>query len=244
MGEQSPKKPGLIRLLREIQQTESARHRTVQSGEPDEDLLRLRLWQSKRLSKTYADFLADPGFAPATHFFLEDIYGARDFSRRDADFEQLHAVLSRFLPVETLKILAEAIQLNRFSALLDERLLAALLGEYGSLEELDAHQYALGYRICDNRAEREKQIEWLAGLLAEVWTGVRRPLTGITLRAARMPAMKAGWRELYSFLERGYQAYQPVRDIGPFIEAVREREFQALKRIFDGDPDPFRQDLS
>ena len=53
---------------------------------------RLADWQARRLRMTYADLAADPRYSAAIEFFQNDLYGAADFSRRDAD-------LARVVPV-------------------------------------------------------------------------------------------------------------------------------------------------
>ena len=55
--------------------------------ELDAPVAMLRIWQSERLKKTHADILHSPLYGPACRFFLNDIYAAEDFSRRDNDIE-------------------------------------------------------------------------------------------------------------------------------------------------------------
>src|SRR5881394_2363346 len=41
-------------------------------------------WQTARLMRTYADLNANPRYRAATAYFVQDLYGPKDFSARDA----------------------------------------------------------------------------------------------------------------------------------------------------------------
>src|SRR3546814_19275819 len=62
----------------------------------------LRRWQAARLRDSFAHFLADPSRRPAAEFFLDDVYGDRDFTRRQADKEGVTPIMQRLLPEELL----------------------------------------------------------------------------------------------------------------------------------------------
>ena len=42
----------------------------------------LRVWQAARLERTHSDLLASPRYRAATRFFLDELYGSKDFSQR------------------------------------------------------------------------------------------------------------------------------------------------------------------
>jgi len=232
------KPPKVLKAVLSLQNDEEARLRRAEARALDPGLAVLRAWQSQRLARTYADLLDDPAYAPACRFFLSEIYAARDFSQRDAGGEQLFALLRRYLPEEMLRPLAEALALNRLTNELDAKLLQALLS-LGAAEEITEAAYAEAYRLCDNYEERVSQIERIGSILREVGFGARLPLVGITLKAARLPASRAGWDELYNFLVSGYQAFRPMKDAGFFVDTIERRERLLLDRIYARHPDPF-----
>ena len=49
----------------------------------------VKLYQQERFSLTYADLLASSRYGKAARFFLEELYGPRDFARRDAQFSRV-----------------------------------------------------------------------------------------------------------------------------------------------------------
>ncbi len=239
MPEKRPTPPALIRLIYDLQHQAEAQRQAVSGSALDPALQRLRLWQSQRLRRTYRDFLTDPTYHLACEFFLNDIYASKDFSQRDQDAEHLYEIFSRHLPESMLTLLADTIELNHLSNHLDQALSKALVEGLGVTGEITAADYAAGYRWCDNYAARKEQIERLVAVMDEAAAGARGPIFIISLRLVKGPAHRLGWGELYGFLERGYQACRPMRQVSPFTNAIREREMRILERIFASHPQPF-----
>ena len=228
-----------LRVLVDLQRSpETQRQETPGSGlEPRMGLL--RAWQSERLKHTYADFLADEHSAPACQFFLSDVYAPRDFSQRDQDFVELHALLSRFIPAPLLSLLTNSIELVQLSNRLDARLLQALVDNLGLADEITPTLYAAGYRVCDNYAERAYQIDLMFRIIREVGEGARLPLVGITLKAARVPAQRFGWQDLHDFLVRGHAAFRRLGGKNELASTIQVREMRILDRIFAGETESF-----
>jgi hypothetical protein len=233
----SPKE--FIHLLGELQHSQEAQRRTVDGAALDPQLALLRQWQTERLKCTYADLLADEQYRAACLFFLSDIYAPRDFSQRNHDAEHLYSVLSRFLPEAMLALLAEAIHINRLTSQLDQDLIKILVEDLGVTDSITPELYAQAYRLCDNYAQRREQIDLLVKVLQEAAKGARNPLFAVSLRLVRRPAERAGWFELYDFLERGYTACKPMRKVDYFVATIAGRETALLERIFAGEANPF-----
>jgi len=226
------KRISVLKVISDLQKNGGAPPEGVAEVDLDPALALLREWQVDRLKHTYADFLADTRYQSACAFFMSDIYAARDFSRRDREFEHLHTLLSRFLPEASLRVLHDAIRLNQLTCDLDNRLLRVLVDEMGMQERLTPEMYAEAYRRCDNYAERMRQIEMLVAIVKEVGNAARLPLVGRSLRLARVPALRLGWGEVYDFLDRGYQAFRPMKDVGRLALVLDEREKRLLSQIY------------
>jgi hypothetical protein len=67
-----------------------------------------------------------------------------------------------------LTLLTQVVELNRLTNALDNRLVQVLVDELGVTEELTPQLYAEGYLICDNYAERARQIDLTTHVLAQV----------------------------------------------------------------------------
>ena len=233
------KPPDPARLLYDLEHSQELKPEVVAGAELDPQLALLRTWQSERLSRTYADLLADKRYSPACRFFLADIYAPRDFSQRDHDLKQIYAYLARVVPVQMLQLLTDTVELNDLTSRLDRDLLRVLIDRLGVAGTITPQLYATGYRVCDNYADRKYQIDLTTRLLKKVAEGARLAVVGLAMRAVRGPAERAGWGELYDFLERAYTAFRPMRDAKPFVRTIQQREMRILDQIFAGVPDPF-----
>jgi hypothetical protein len=233
------KPPDPTRLLHDLEHSDELGPQTVAGAELDPQLALLRVWQSGRLSRTYADLLADKHYGPACRFFLGDIYAPRDFSQRDHDIERIYAYLSRVVPAQMLQLLTDTIELNELTNQLDRALLRALIDKLGVTDTITPQLYAQSYRVCDNYADRKYQIDLTTRLLKEVAEGARLAVVGLAMKVVHGPAERAGWGELYDFLDRAYAAFKQVRDAKPFVRTIQQREMHILDQIFAGEPDPF-----
>jgi len=237
----APKPPSAVQLLRDLQHSEELKHQPRAADGLHPQLAMLREWQADRLAHTYADLLADPHYCPACEFFLSDIYAPRDFTQRDHDLERIHKFLSRVLPATTIQLLTMTVELNNLTTLLDNYLLQVLVDQLGVTDAVTAELYAEAYRACNNQAERVRQIDLIQSILKQVGEGARHRVVGAALKMAKVPAQRAGWVEIYDFLERGYQALRHMQDAQIFAETIAQREMSLLDLIYAGDVEGFKQ---
>ncbi len=217
----------------------SHREAIEQSG-LDPHLALLRVWQGERLAHTYADLLEQSRYRPACLFFLDDIYAARDFSQRDHDLETMYEFMRRFVPDAISRPAALTIKLHRMTEALDRKLIDVLVEQLGVTDSITVEQYAEGYRRCDNYRERVEQIDAIIEICEHIDGIVRNPLTGPALNLAKRPLRGAGYGEVMTFLERGYDSFKRMHGSRYFRKTLREREMGILDRVYAYDPDPFR----
>ena len=199
-----------------------------------ERLDELKHWQMQRLAGSYADVSAVPRYRAATAFFLDDLYGPKDFSRRDQEMVRILPAMTRLLPASAVETAALAIELEALSEDLDQRLTRLLPA--GPIDEAG---YARAYRASSTRAERERQVELLGEVGERLDALVRRPLVFRTLKLMRTPARMAGLDDLQAFLERGFEAFRHMQGADEFLALVRSREMELLNRLFSGAARPF-----
>jgi hypothetical protein len=199
----------------------------------------LRRWQVARLTRTYQDLLDDPRFQGAARFFLSDLYGLGDTSQRDADIERAYPMMVKLLPNIAIHSIGLALELDALSEELDLHLLDELktIGKFKN--SIDDAAYAEAYRRCDNYRERRRQIDLTKQVGQDLALVVGKPFMRTLLRTMRAPAKVAGFGELQSFLERGFDAFKATLDIQEFLDTVELREVQILDRIYAGHPQPF-----
>src|SRR5512139_3832394 len=219
-------------------------HEEVAGAGLDPKMAVLRVWQSERLSRTYADLLAQPRYNPACRFFLDDIYAARDFSQRDHDLETMYDFMRRFVPDAVSRPAALTIKLHRMTELLDRKLLDVLVNQLGVTDSITVEQYAEAYRRCNNYQERVDQIDAILEICEHIDGIVRNPITGPALGIAKRPLRGAGYGEVVSFLERGYDSFKRMHGSRHFRKTLQEREMGILDRFYAHDPDPFHFEMS
>jgi hypothetical protein len=194
----------------------------------------LKAFQSRRLARSYADIADEPRYRMATSFFLQDLYGPKDFSRRDDAMLRILPVMVRTMPARGVEAATLAIELEALSETLDHRLAREL--EPGPLDD---ESYARAYRATSTRPERERQIELIVTVGRDLDWLVRKPLVHRTLKLMRTPAKMAGLQDLQDFLERGFEAFRAMGGAEEFLALIRERETEILNRLFSGEPGPF-----
>jgi hypothetical protein len=200
-----------------------------QGARPPERLAQLKAWQSQRLARTYADLASQPRYRAATAFFLEDLYGPKDFSARDQELLRIVPVMERILPESAVRTAALAVELEALSEALDHRLAAAL-----PPGAIDDESYAEAYRKSSTRDERVRQVDLVEAVGRRLDALVRKPLIAGTLKLMRTPAHLAGLGDLQDFLERGFGAFRTMNGSDEFLAMFRSRELAILERIFSG----------
>lgn len=198
----------------------------------------VRGWQSRRLARSFADFEAYPHYRKAVAFFLEDLYGEGDMSWRDRDLARMMPTMVRWLPEAMLETVADALELDWISHVLDLRV-ASRLEASGPRQAgvIDVARYANAYAAAGTRAERVRQIDLLMAVGRELESIVRKPVVYAVLRLARGPAASAGLGGLQSFLERGFAAFRELGSASHFLQTIEERERRAMEGLLEGRAD-------
>ncbi len=220
-------------LRRHLESLRDLRGREARGHAPPR-LAEVKAWQSARLAITYADLAADPRYAKATAFFLEDLYGAKDFSGRDEAMLRIYPLMVRTLPRSAVETAALAVEVDALSEALDRRLAAAL--PPGPLTEAS---YAEAYREAGSPAERLRQVDLVGEVGRRLDVLVTRPMIHATLKLMRRPARLAGLEALQAFLEHGFEAFRHMGGAGEFLATIESRESRILSRLFSGHPQPF-----
>lgn len=96
-------------MLKHLSTLQSLRGTGTQNAAFSQHLLIAKRWQSARLARTCADLAAQPRYAPAVDFFLNDLYAAKDFSQRDAEMIRIYPTLRKLLPESTVETVGFAL---------------------------------------------------------------------------------------------------------------------------------------
>jgi len=205
-------------------------------------LMQLQAWQRQRLHLTYADLIEQERFHDACHFFLDELYGGEDFSRRHSELARVEPIMSRLMPQHLLHTVAAALEVQALSLDLDwavAQQLAAIQHADQAQLAIDQIRYAQAYRAAGRRDDRERQLEMIAEVGQALDSVVHKGWVQRLLRLLRGPATAAGFGELQEFLESGFAAFKQMRGAEHFLQAIQERESAAMEAIFAGAERPF-----
>jgi hypothetical protein len=199
----------------------------------------LRAFQARRLAFSHADLLESPRYRAATRFFLDELYGVKDFSQRDAELARVIPTLARFLPEAALETIADAVELDALSERLDLATAKALVADPAIRgRPIDDDAYARAFRAAGSRTDRERQIELVEHIGRALDRLVRHPLLGGLLGAMEGPARLAGLAAMHEFLASGFRAFKAMKGADVFLRTVIDRERTLMERIWAGEPDP------
>jgi hypothetical protein len=196
--------------------------------------LAVKQWQIKRMRATYADLLATDRYRAAAEFFLEELYGAQDVDRRDAEAQKVAPKLAKMLPARAVDALLLAVQLEEMAERFDIELARTI--ELPITEE----NYAEAYRATGTQAERVQQIELADRIGRALEKLAKVPMLSTVLHMMKAPAAMWGLSHLHRFLQGGFDAFVGMRGAREFLQTTNRRELAINERLFAGDPDPFR----
>lgn len=176
-------------------------------------------YQHERFQHTYEDLLAQPRYADATRFFLEELYGPEDFTRRDAQFKRVVPALVRLFPREVVLTVQTLGELHALSETLD-----TAMGKAVPDGPVDLPGYIEAWQQVGQPAEREKQVALMRRVGDALDGYTRNPLLRHSLRLMRGPARLAGLAELQAFLESGFDTFRAMHGARDFLNTVVQRE--------------------
>lgn len=199
-------------------------------------VLRLKRLQAARFAGTYADLLASPAYAPAARFFLDELYGERDYGQRDAQFARIAGAVETFFPRDVAETAASLARLHALTESLDHALARA-----APLEDAqDVGTYVRAWRAVGRRDDRQQQLSAVVAIGAEMSRLTRMRGLRTMLRMMRGAASAAGLGSLQAFLESGFDTFAALAKhrggAERFLQTIAEREHQLMALLFDGDP--------
>ena len=206
-------------ILDQLRQVDAERARREADPALAERVLAVKHYQHQRFQHSYADLLAQPRYAKATRFFLEELYGPEDFTRRDAQFKRVVPALVRLFPQEVVLTVQTLGELHALSEVLD-----TAMGRVIGAVPVDLGGYAAAWQAVGRPGDRERQIQLMRRVADALDVYTRNPFLRHSLRLMRGPARLAGMAELQTFLETGFDTFREMRGAQQFLDTVVQRE--------------------
>lgn len=195
----------------------------------------LKRFQARRFAGTYDDLLASGTYGPAARFFLEELYGERDYRDRDAQFARIAGAVEKMFPRDVAETAAGLARLHALTESLDHALARAA----PLADDQDVSGYVRAWKMVGRRADRQRQLETVVAIGAEMTRLTRLPGLRMMLRMMRGPASAAGLTSLQRFLETGFDTFASVTKVRGgaerFVATIREREHALMELLFEAD---------
>ena len=115
-------------ILQHLSAVESERQRRVGNPSLQARVTAVKTYQQQRFAHTYADLLASPRYRDVARFFLDELYGPKDFAERDAQFARVVPALTRLFPSDVLLTVESLAALHALSESLDSAMGDAVAG--------------------------------------------------------------------------------------------------------------------
>ncbi len=193
--------------------------------------------QAQRFAGTYQDLLHSASYAACANFFLEELYGAKNFAERDAQFARIAGALQRTFPDQ---VVATAVALAELHHLTEELDLAMALNWRLQPGVPAAQAYVQAWRAVGRREDRLWQLNTVLRIGEDLGQLTRKPGLHLMLKMMRKPAQLAGLGSLQSFLESGFNHFAGLArkqgTVSSFLGTVKARESSWITCLFDASP--------
>jgi len=223
---------GASSILRQLHSVAVERARRESSPDLAARATALKAYQQKRFARIYADLLATSLYGPAAGFFLEELYGPRDFTERDAQFVRVVPALVRLFPHDIVATVDTLAELHALSEMLDSETASHLASS-----DVDALAYTLAWQATGRAESRERQIALTIAVGESLDRLTRNAFVRNTLRLMRGPAQAAGLGELQRFLETGFDTFKAMHGAHAFLSTVGQRERELARSLFAASTD-------
>lgn len=218
-----------------IAKVDALRHEREHDSALAQAVAEVKAFQARRFEGSYADLQAQPAYAPAVRFFLDELYGAADYRQRDAQFSRIAGTLQAVFPRAVAQTAIDLALLHAQTEALDQAMARAW--RTAPAVATPPERYAAAWRAVDEPAAREQQLQRVLALGRDLARLTRTPGLRTMLRMMRAPADAAGLGALQHFLEAGFDTFgQLARERGAvehFLATIAERE-RALLRLLSG----------
>jgi hypothetical protein len=199
----------------------------------------VKVFQARRFAGTYADLLQNPTYSAAATFFLDELYGLKDFASRDKQFSRIAATIERSFPASVAEIASSLAELHAMTETLDYHM-ASAWSHLQTSEASLSQRYVLAWRNVGQFDLRSSQLSSVIFLGRHLEQLTRMRGLKMMLRIMRAPAAAAGLVQLQRFLETGFDTFwQMCRSPGAcdaFLGVIEARESELISLLGSGNP--------
>ena len=202
----------------------------------------VKKFQTRRFTKTYADILTQGPYQPAAKFFLEELYGEKDYAQRDLQFSRIAGAVQKLMPKSAVATAVLLAKLHLLTEELDHAMGLAWVGLSPNTlsddlaPENKALRYVRTWRAVGRHADRALQLTQVLDVGRDLDRLTRMPGLRLTLKMMRRPAQAAGLSDLQQFLETGFDTFAAMgrknKDVQNFLTLIHQRESALLDDLY------------
>lgn len=224
-GSSSEEKSQLLLSLKEELKNSKAEYERIHSN-PDlvTAVTAVKDFQKERLKGTHQDYLDNPDTTQAAQFFLNELYGDKDFSVYYKDLDKLLPTIEKMFPAAALNIITKALSLNLLTEKLDNQL-AEKLGSH-----FTEQQYWQAYKEIGTFGDRVRQLHLLQEIGQKLIKVSDMPLIAQLLKVMSIPAQQMDLMNLHNFLKDGFYVFKNTKNPQFFMKNVCDREMHILQQ--------------
>lgn len=224
--------PAADRIREAMQAVSRLRQSRVVDLELQAACLEVKRFQALRFTATYADLLDSQRYQRAAHFFLNELYGDKEYAQRDQQFSRIANTIARLFPKAVVETAASLAEVHALTEALDNRMAQQwLLDRAGG----QPARYIRCWRAVGDMAARRGQLQMVLHLGQELDHLTHMRGLRSLLKMMRTPAAAAGLGALQSFLESGFDAFGQMKGAAEFLNVVETRESALIDSLFGDD---------
>lgn len=208
-----------------MRDVKTLRLRVSKSAELTSALHAIKKIQAQRFANTYQDLLRSQAHKDCAEFFLSELYGERDYSKRDEQFAKVAGTIELALPEAVISTTVSLATLHHVTETLD----IAMAEHWAHNRSLPGPiRYLHAWRELNCTAQRRWQLETVIVIGQKLGELTRQRGLRLMLKLMRHPAEIAGLTELQAFLETGFDRFLQLAKVketlSEFLETIQTRE--------------------
>lgn len=193
--------------------------------------------QARRFHGSYADLLHSADYGAASRFFLDELYGERDYSERDTQFARIAGGLAAVLPGPVMGTAVALAQLHALTEELDHAMAAQWCQLRKAAAAPETQTYVQAWKAVGRRQDRQRQLDGVMQIGSQLAAVTGKPGLATVLKLMRRPAAAAGLASLQQFLETGFDIFRTMargkHKARDFLQTIAQRESAWLQAMFD-----------
>lgn len=204
-----------------------------------EMLNQVQTWQRERILTTHQAQFANENYQPMAKFLVGQLYGGESFNNFAKQLEIMAKrgeKVEKFIPENALVTGVAGVYEAIFAIKLDLQLAEYLLNNHLTVTE---ENMIKSYQAVNAKSEREQQIAQLKQMCYQSDKHLKSFILQKTFALAKPIAYSNDFQALYDFIQDGFSAIKPIKNMADFIEPFCQKELQIIENVHNNTTNPF-----